>query len=87
MDLSRVFDQYLRDIRIPELEYRIEGSRVMYRWTNVVADFNLPVELVLDGADATVKVQPSTEWQTLERSGVRAVTVDPDYYVTAKMTP
>jgi aminopeptidase N len=84
-DFSLVFDQYLRDIRIPELEYRIEDGRIRYRWGNVVAGFNMPVELVLKGAETTVKVQPTTEWQVVERSGVTGVEADPDYYVTAKL--
>lgn len=82
IDLSKVFDQYLRDIRIPALEYQLEGVRVRYRWTDVIAGFNMPVELVLEGVEATVKVQPTTEWQVLERTGVTGVKVDPDYYVT-----
>ena len=84
IDLSKVFDQYLRDVRIPELEYRRSGTQLTYRWVNVVEGFNMPVELDLHGAGFSVKVQPTTEWQTLEVSNVTGVVVDPDYYVTAR---
>jgi aminopeptidase N len=86
MDLSKVFDQYLRDVRIPTLEYEVEAGRVRYRWTNVVAGFDMPVELMLQGTEGTVKVQPATDWQVLERTGLTGAEVDPDYYVTAVRT-
>jgi aminopeptidase N len=84
MDLSRVFDQYLRDVRIPELEYRRSGNQLSYRWVNVVEGFNMPVEIRV-GEGPPTRIQPTTEWQTgtlTAQSG--AVNVDPDYYVTAR---
>jgi aminopeptidase N len=44
LDLSGVFDQYLRDTRIPVLEYRVAGNTLEYRWREVVAGFAMPVE-------------------------------------------
>ncbi len=35
-DFSKVFDQYLRTIQIPVLEYKTSGSMISYRWTNCV---------------------------------------------------
>lgn len=45
--LNKVFDQYLRTIQIPALEYYYDTSRckLFYRWTNCVQGFNLPVAL------------------------------------------
>ncbi|MEI9912755.1 MAG: hypothetical protein WDO71_25800 [Bacteroidota bacterium] len=43
-DLSKIFDQYLRTIKIPELEYKIKGKEHSYRWTNCIAGFNMPVK-------------------------------------------
>ncbi|HMH21975.1 MAG TPA: M1 family metallopeptidase [Puia sp.] len=61
IDLSKVFDQYLRNTQIPVLEYYPDDAagRVSYRWTNCIPGFNLP--LVLAGGDP---VHPTTEWQT-----------------------
>ena len=81
LDLSKVFDQYLRDVRIPKLEYRIEGATLSYRWGDVVAGFAMPVEVKLpDGRTTTLR--PTVEWQTmpLERAGT-TLEADPDYYV------
>jgi aminopeptidase N len=61
IDLSKVFDQYLRNTQIPVLEFYTDDAagKVSYRWTNCIPGFNLP--LVLAGGDA---VHPTTEWQT-----------------------
>ena len=44
-DLS-VFDQYLRTIKIPVFEYKIEDKKLKYRWNNVVEGFNMPVTII-----------------------------------------
>lgn len=48
-DFSKVFDQYLRQTQIPQLDYYTtveNGSVVMYyRWSNCVKGFNMPIKL------------------------------------------
>ncbi|MEO6687210.1 MAG: M1 family metallopeptidase, partial [Dyadobacter sp.] len=44
-NLSKVFDQYLRDTKIPVLEYTIKDNSVQYRWSNVVSGFDMPVKI------------------------------------------
>ena len=82
-DLSKVFDQYLRDVRIPVLEYRIEGSAVAFRWANVVPGFDMPVRARLSGAGFSV-IRPTETWQRAEftLASPRDFTVDPGYYIT-----
>jgi aminopeptidase N len=92
LDLSKVFDQYLRTIQIPELEYRISGNTVSYRWANVVPGFAMPVELLSgatgrgqQGSGLPKSIRPTEEWQTFQTTTpVSSLEVDPDYYVTAK---
>jgi aminopeptidase N len=85
MDLSRVFQQYLTTTQIPELEYRIQGSRLSYRWTNVVPGFDMPVRVTLAPGQFT-RIRPTTGWQTTELRGVTAADfrVDQNFYVTAQ---
>ena len=78
-NLGKVFDQYLRDVRIPIFEYYFQGEELQYRWTNAVKDFDMPVDVLLDGK--AVRLQTKTAWQTLEVGTVQEVVVDPDYYV------
>ncbi|MEM1001552.1 MAG: M1 family metallopeptidase [Bacteroidota bacterium] len=77
-DLSAFFNQYLRDTRIPILEYKIEKGKLKYRYTNVVEGFDMPVEALIDG-----KLQwifPSSVWKSLTVSGTE-FEVKRDYYI------
>jgi len=81
-DLSAFFDQYLRDVRIPELVYQLSGNRLKYKWGNSVDGFSIPVKVYLDGKEKWLT--PTTDWQEL--NGVKTNTtlkVDPNFYVNA----
>lgn len=82
-DLSKVFDQYLRDIRIPVLEYRLSKKKIEYRWTNCVAGFDMPVKILLDGKKE-LTIFPKTDWQKSKEKRVGALLVDKNFYVTSK---
>ena len=49
MNLSKVFDQYLRDSRVPVFEYEITNGVLMYRWNNAIDGFDMPLEVIIDG--------------------------------------
>jgi len=74
-----VFDQYLRDTRIPIFEYYQQGGEIQYRWINAVKDFDMPVDVLLNGK--VVRLQTKTAWQKLEVGNLQELVVDPDYYV------
>lgn len=81
-DLKPVFDQYLRDVRIPKLEYRQDGKKLMYRWSNTVPDFAMPVKVTVDGTEKWL--EPTTDWQELKVASKKAkLEVDRNFYVTA----
>ncbi|WP_345156641.1 M1 family metallopeptidase [Pontibacter saemangeumensis] len=81
-DLKPFFDQYLRDVRIPKLEYHADGKKIMYRWSNSVADFAMPVKVTVDGKEKWL--EPSTNWQEMKVASSKArLEVDPNFYVTA----
>jgi aminopeptidase N len=83
-DLSKVFDQYLRTIMIPELQYRVEGVTLSYRWANVVPGFNMQVGLKTTASGMTI-LRPTEAWQTTSVSiPASDIAVDRNYYVTAK---
>lgn len=77
-DLSSIFDQYLRDFRVPILEYFFRDNNLVYRWANAVSNFNMPVEITLDGKPYTI--QPTTGWNQMSSSASQ-LSVDVDYYV------
>ncbi|CAM1362552.1 Peptidase M1 [Tenacibaculum litoreum] len=81
IDLSKVFDQYLRTVKIPELEYTIENNTLKYRWNNVVKGFNMPIKVTIDGKDELLN--PTENWQTKTIKG-NSIEVDQNYYVNSK---
>jgi len=80
-DLKYVFDQYLRDYRIPVFEYKIEENKLKYRWSNTIENFNMPIEIIIDKKNQ--KLFPKNKWQELEIKN-KKISIDRDYYVTSK---
>jgi len=81
MELDFVFDQYLRDVRIPILEYYIEEGQLFYRWNNCVRGFRMPVEVTI--GDKKKWIKPSTRWSEGMKVGeVDSIAMDLDYYAT-----
>jgi len=80
-DLTKVFDQYLRTIQIPTLEYSIGNEGIKYRWTNCVEGFDLPLDVVINQANKQ-RIFPTTTWQLL--SGAKEIKVSEDFYVQSK---
>ncbi|EMR03170.1 Aminopeptidase N [Cesiribacter andamanensis AMV16] len=79
-DLTPIFNQYLRSVQIPTLEYRLLDGGMAYRWGNAVAGFDMPVKVRI--GDTEHWLEPTTSWKPLQ--GVPAGTeirVDPDFYV------
>lgn len=83
IDLSKIFDQYLRSTMIPVLEYKFTGDNMNYRWANCVAGFTMPVKL--DGVEDWLK--PTAEWKTtavtagILKDGLK---IDRNFYITVK---
>jgi len=80
-DLKYVFDQYLRDIRIPTLEYTVEDKKLKYRWSNTIDGFNMPIEIMIDKKNKWLS--PTNSWKETSIEN-KIIEVDRDYYVYAK---
>jgi aminopeptidase N len=79
-DLSTVFNQYLRDIRIPTLEYFSQHNVLAYRWINAVAGLKMPVKITVDGKELLLNA--STEWNTqVIKNENPKILIDPNFYV------
>ncbi|QTE22067.1 M1 family metallopeptidase [Polaribacter cellanae] len=81
MDLTPFFNQYLRDIRIPTLEYSIKNNTLSYRWTNVVDGFEMPLRIFID--DEPKWIYPASEKKELPLSSQQKqqFEVDKNFYV------
>lgn len=87
LKLDKVFDQYLRTIQVPVLEYKFSNGVLSYRWNNVVKGFDMPVKVNLDGKNQSVWLKPESEWKTLpaaNATGTPELVIDPNFYVLSK---
>jgi hypothetical protein len=87
-DLSKVFDQYLRTTSIPVFEYRLADSTLLFRWTDAVPGFDMPVRVTL--SDGTYGlVHPTARWQTqrVHLSSPEQFRVDDNFYVLTARLP
>ncbi len=66
MDLTPIFDQYLRHAAIPTLELKFDeaSGTVQYRWQADEKAFAMPVRVGLKEHWETI--HPTTEWQTMK---------------------
>lgn len=79
-DLKPFFDQYLRDIRIPVLEYYQKDGAFFFRWNNAVEGFNMPARVLLDGKP--VWINPVKKWESIAMPAAFSLLVpDPNLYM------
>lgn len=62
MNLTPVFDQYLRHKDIPVLQLRMNGNMLEYRWKTDTGNFVMPVEITASGKE--VRLNGTNEWQS-----------------------
>jgi aminopeptidase N len=82
MDLTALFEQYLRTTQIPTFEVKRSrtSGRIMYRWKDCIPSYNLPVGVFIDGKKSLIK--PRVDWQTIkETSDANNIKPDPNFYV------
>ena len=82
-NLNPFFDQYLRAINIPTLEYKIEKKTLKYRWTNTVANFEMPLKTTINGEEKLI--YPTSTWKNLAlTSAGTSFLIDENFYVFTK---
>ncbi len=80
IDLTAFFDQYLRSTLIPNLEYKIDSTTITYRYSDVVANFDMPVRIFI--GETPHWLFPTTEWKSEKIQGVTQMLVDSNFYIT-----
>jgi aminopeptidase N len=94
-DLSKIFDQYLRTIKIPVLEYKIkeqEGQpgwyQIEYKWSNCVEGFKMPVRIYINGNGTFINPRTTFERMVVNLNAAEKkltdISVDQNFYITAK---
>ena len=86
INLDPFFDQYLRNTKIPVLEYYQKDGLLFFRWNNAVKGFEMPVKVNLN--DKEVWINPTLQWNSIEYSDLlKEFEVDTNFYMaTLKVT-
>jgi aminopeptidase N len=81
IDLSKIFDQYLRTTKIPQLELDVDGDVLKYKWDDVIEGFNMPVKL-----NNGQWIRPTTATQQIKMAKKAALKIDadPNFYIRVK---
>ena len=80
IDLSKVFDQYLRTTKIPLLKYKIKGKTVSFSYDRVVEGFAMPIRARINGKEVTLT--PNATTQSFEFSeDIKTFEVDRNFYI------
>ena len=82
-NLTAFFNQYLRDIRIPTLEYSIKNKVLSYKWTNVVDAFKMPIKVTIN--DKVQWIYPTEKLKKMDLESENSeIKVDPNFYIYTK---
>ncbi|MGI9533301.1 M1 family metallopeptidase [Lutimonas sp.] len=80
LELSGFFDQYLRNIKIPVLQFKINNGVLKYRFRNTVDNFQIPLKTTIN--DEVVWLKPTKKWQTYaSEAKVSQFNLDDNFYV------
>lgn len=85
LDLNSFFNQYVRDSRMPVLEYAWADNQLKYRWNNCIAEFDMPVPVWINSEWKTLSA--TTKWQSLNVEKLDSdgtISVDPSFLCTLK---
>jgi aminopeptidase N len=79
LDLSLIFDQYLRSTTIPVLEYQLDQGKIRFRFRNCIDNFKMPVRW------GQRQLTFSTQWtETSMDESSDPLSLDGNYYWTLR---
>ncbi|HLT50523.1 MAG TPA: M1 family metallopeptidase [Arenibacter sp.] len=83
IDLHAFFNQYLRTTPIPMLQYAVDGKQIRFRYTDIVADFDMPVKIRV--ANNWYWIYPTANWKTETfDTDVRSIEIDKNFYIASQ---
>ena len=80
IDLSKVFEQYLRTTKIPLLKYSVSGKALSFNYERVVAAFAMPLRVTVNGKEMVIT--PAEAQQTIALpEEIKTFEVNRNFYV------
>jgi aminopeptidase N len=83
IDLSKIFDQYLRTAKIPLLKYKIDGKTVSFSYDRIVDGFAMPIRARINGKEVTLTPNATTQSFAFSEE-IKTFEVDRNFYIEAK---
>ena len=87
MNLTPVFNQYLRHKNIPVIQLKLKGDKLEYRWKTDEKNFKMPVEVMIDSK--TVRLDANNDWQSLKVTATSMDNIKPDtnkFFIKTEVT-
>jgi aminopeptidase N len=80
IDLKPFFNQYLRTIKVPTLDYKLENNNLLYKWSNVVDGFSIPIKVFINSTSQWIR--PTSRWKKLlSDKNINSFSVDNNFYI------
>ncbi len=85
IDLTEFWQQYLRTIMIPKLEYKLEDNKVKFRYIKIIESFDMPVIVIINNKEEWLF--PKAEWnEFVSKNTITSFIVKEDFYVDSEET-
>ncbi len=84
LQVKPFFNQYLRTVDIPELEFYVKKRRLYFRFTHIVEGFTLPIQI--SNATDSMTITPSADWQSIRWNNGDDVVFGKGLLITIKNT-
>lgn len=84
-DLGKVFDQYLRTVQVPELQWTVKRGKLHVRFANCVQGFAMLVRIIVNGEERMVPI--SDRWSNPAhglKDRTAELVADRNWYLTVK---
>jgi len=83
IDLSNVFDQYLRTTKVPLLRYKIEGSNLSFKYDRVIPGFAMPIRVAINGKEVAMTPTETMQSMTFPEA-ITSVVINRNFYVESE---
>jgi aminopeptidase N len=83
VDLSKVFDQYLRRTEIPLFKYKVNGKTLSYSYERVVKGFAMPIRVAVNGKEVAITPNEAVQTFTFPEE-IKTFEVNRNFYIDAE---
>ena len=83
VDLSKVFDQYLRTKEIPLLKYKINGKTLSFSYEKVVKGFAMPIRVAINGKEVAITPNEAVQHFVVPEE-IKTFEVNRNFYIDAE---